>query len=74
MQLQDHYSRALDIHVAWHQFCYMYTWKRCKVSSSRKREPSPEMDLCSVVCASLNGKVNGVLTMLSQEEVRCNNM
>jgi len=42
-----------------------YTWKKCKVSSSRNRELSQEMDLFSMMCVSLNAKLHGVLTMMS---------
>ena len=37
-----------------------YLWKRCESSS-----PTQEIDLCSIMCAPLNAKVHGVLTMLS---------
>ena len=33
-------------------------------ASSRKRELSQEMDLCSMMCVSPNAKVHGVLTMV----------
>ena len=42
-----------------------YTWKRCEVSSLRKREPSQEMDLCLTMFASPNAEVHGVLMILS---------
>jgi len=34
-----------------------YMWKRCEVLSLRKRGLSQEMDLCSMMCASPNAKV-----------------
>ena len=42
-----------------------------QTSSSRKGESSPEVDLGSVMCASPNAKVHGVLTATdkAQEEV-----
>ena len=55
-------SECAYAHEVWHMLCY--TWKRCEVSPLREREPSQEMDLCSMMCASLNVKVHGVLMML----------
>ena len=39
--------------------------QRCEVLCSRKGELSPDMDLRSMMPASPNAKVHGVLTMLS---------
>ena len=54
----------MHMHTAQCPLCYK--WKRCVVSCSRKGELFPEMDLCSLMSASPNAKVHGVLTMLSQ--------
>ena len=39
---------------------------RCEVVSSKKGEPSQEMDLCSTIRASPNAKAHGALTMLCE--------
>ena len=38
---------------------------RARDAKFHLREPSQEMELCSMMCASPNTKVHGVLTMLS---------
>jgi len=68
-------SECAHVPEAWNPL--RYTWKRCEVLSSRKSEPSEEMDLSSTMCASPNAKVNGhnydAVTNKAREEVRNNN-
>ena len=45
-----------------HETALLYTWKKCEVSKERAVSG---MDLCSMICASLNVRVHGVITMLS---------